>query len=172
MLDETPLLPLDVPPEVERLLRAAGAAWHDEARAERLVLDALALAPGALQPRISAYKFYFYRHRLSEALPQALACVDFAATALGLDRDWRRVSPGDAPFAALSPLPKLWLQALMAFGYVSARLGRDEDAREALGQVSLCDPKGILGAGRLLDVIARGGADEDEQSRDLLAETF
>lgn len=163
MLDETEMLPLDVPPEVEARLRAAGQAWHDERAAEKLVLEALELAPDALQPRISAYKFYFYRHRLEESLPHALACVEFAARQLGITRPWRQVEAGDAPFSALTPLTKLWLQALMAYGYGLARLGRFDEANEALAHVSRLDQRGTLGAARLLAVIARGGMDEDDE---------
>ena len=162
MLDDEDQLPLDAGPEVEALLRAAGEAWHAEATAEGLVLDALALAPDSLRTRVAAYKFYFYRHRLEEALPHALACVDFAAMRLGIARDWRAVEAADAPFSALIPVPKLWMQALMAYAYLLARLGRLDEARAALSKVARLDQQGRLGAARLMAVIDRGGIDDEE----------
>ena len=111
MLEDTDGLPLDLPDEARAALTEAGALWHDEAAAEAKVKKALALAPDALAARIGAYKFYFYRHRLAEALPHALSCVAFATAALGLPEDWRQIQPQDAAFVGtavtLAPLPKL-----------------------------------------------------------------
>ena len=165
-LDETDGLPLDLPEAVQDLLKQAGQSWHNEAEAEAKVLEALALAPDALATRIGAYKFYFYRHRLDEALPHALSCVAFAAEALGLDQDWRRIAPHDAAFVGtvvtLAPLPKLLMQTLIATGYVMARLGRIAEAEEALTKVLELDPTDRLGAGRMLVVVRRGGAEPDD----------
>lgn len=162
MLDDTAGLPLDLPPSVEAVLRRAGSVWHDKDACEALVLEALGMAPQALGTRIAAYKFYFYRHRLEACLPHALSCVHFAADRLGVERDWRKVAAGDADFASLLPLPKLWLQALTAYGYVLARLGRPE-GREALCHVAALDVSGKLGAARLVRVIDRGGEDEEDE---------
>jgi len=166
MLDETEGLPLDLPEAAQAALTAAGALWHSEAEAEAKVLEALALAPDALAVRIGVYKFYFYRHRLAEALPHALSCVAFATHALGLPEDWRRIGPGDAAFVGsavtLAPLPKLLMQTLIATGYVLARLGRIAAAEEALSKVVELDPTDRLGAGRMLAVVRRGGVDPDD----------
>jgi tetratricopeptide (TPR) repeat protein len=167
MLDESEGLPLDLPAEAEAALKDAGRLWHDEAAAEARVKEALSLAPDALAARIGAYKFYFYRHRLDEALPHARSCVAFALAALGLDEDWRRVGPGDAAFigsaVTLAPLPKLLMQTLIATGYVLARLGRIEEAEEHLGKVVELDSGDRLGASRLLTVVRRGGIEEEDE---------
>ncbi len=166
MLDEIDGLPLDLPDEAEAALKAAGAQWHDEAAAEAKVLEALALAPDALAARIGAYKFYFYRHRFDEALPHAQSCVAFAAHALGLSSDWRKIGPTDAAFVGsvvtLAPLPKLLMQTLIATGYVFARLGRIWESEEALSKVVELDPSDRLGASRLLATVRRGGVEEDD----------
>ncbi len=167
MLEEFEGLPLDLPAEAEAALKQAGQLWHDEAKAEAKVMEALALAPGALAARIGAYKFYFYRHRLEEALPYARSCVAFALAALGLGEDWRQVRPSDAAFVGsavtLAPLPKLLMQTLIATGYVLARLGRTPEAEEHLGKVVELDPGDRLGAARLLAVVRRGGIEEDDE---------
>ena len=166
MLDDTDGLPLDLPLEAEAALKAAGALWHEEAAAEAKVKEALALAPDALATRIGAYKFYFYRHRLDEALPHALSCVAFACDALGLSEDWRSIKPGDAAFVGsavtLAPLPKLLMQTLIASGYVLARLGRTAESEAFLGKVVELDPGDRLGASRLLAVVRRGGVEEED----------
>lgn len=166
MLDHLDGLPLDLPEAAQAALTEAGAQWHSEAAAEAKVQEALALAPDALAARIGAYKFYFYRHRLAEALPHAQSCIAFAAKALGLPEDWRRIGPHDAAFigtaVTLAPLPKLLMQTLIASGYVLARLGRIAEAEEALSKVLELDPTDRLGAGRMLAVVRRGGAEPDE----------
>lgn len=166
MLDDTDGLPLDLPEAAQAALKQAGLLWHDEAAAEAKVREALALAPDALAARIGAYKFYFYRHRLAEALPHALSCVAFALAALGLPEDWREVKPGDAAFVGsavtLAPLPKLLMQTLIAAGYVLARLGRIEEAEAHLAKVVELDPGDRLGAGRLLAAVRRGGVEEED----------
>ncbi|BAE49404.1 Hypothetical 198 kDa protein in nifW 5'region [Paramagnetospirillum magneticum AMB-1] len=166
MLDHAEGLPLDLPPAAEAALTEAGRLWHEEAAAEAKVKEALALAPEALATRIGAYKFYFYRHRLDEALPHARSCVAFALAALGLGEDWREVRPGDAAFVGsavtLAPLPKLLMQTLIATGYVLARLGRVEEAEAHLSKVLDLDPGDRLGAGRMLAVVRRGGVEDEE----------
>ncbi|RAU21698.1 hypothetical protein CU669_12035 [Paramagnetospirillum kuznetsovii] len=166
MLDQLDGLPLDLPEAAQAALKAAGAQWHDEATAEAKVREALALAPDALAARIGAYKFYFYRHRLDEALPHARSCVAFALDALGLGEDWRAVKPHDAAFVGtavtLGPLPKLLMQTLIATGYVLARLGRIAESEEALSKVVELDPTDRLGAARLLATVRRGGIEEED----------
>lgn len=167
MLDDTDGLPLDLPDGAQAALKQAGLLWHDEAAAEAKVLEALAIAPDALAARIGVYKFYFYRHRLGDALPHARSCVAFALAALGLEEDWRRVGPGDAAFVGsavtLAPLPKLLMQTLIATGYVLARLGRIEEAEAHLAKVVELDPGDRLGASRLLAVVRRGGVEEEDE---------
>jgi hypothetical protein len=166
MLEDSEGLPLDLPVAAEAALKEAGRLWHDEAAAEAKVREALSLAPDALAARIGAYKFYFYRHRLDEALPHARSCVAFALVALGLPEDWRRVRPMDAAFegsaVTLAPLPKLLMQTLIATGYVLARLGRIEEAEEHLGKVVELDSGDRLGAARLLATVRRGGVEEED----------
>lgn len=63
----------DLPQAAERALRAAGHDWQNEAASDGHPHDALALAPGRTVGQIAAYKFYLYRHGLTEALPYAQA---------------------------------------------------------------------------------------------------
>lgn len=161
MLDETGL-PLDVPQTAKAELAAAGAAWEDEARAEAHVRAAVAAAPEALAVRMGAYKFYLYRHRLEEALPHAVAILAQAARRLQLPHDWREVAAHHAAFDRIEPWPRLFLQALVAIGYAQLRLGRMEEGQAALAKAAALDPHDRLGAGRLMAVAERGGADGDE----------
>jgi tetratricopeptide (TPR) repeat protein len=151
----------ELPAAAERALRAVGLAWDDEATAEGHLYEALALAPGHLAVQIAAYKFYFYRHRLTEALPYAQACLAQTQRRNQLPADWRDVRSEDAAFTTLDPEPRMFLFTLVAYGYVLARLGRSEEARIALTKVADLDPADRMGARRLLAVIEGGGRDDD-----------
>jgi hypothetical protein len=114
----------ELPAAAERALRAVGLAWDDEATAEGHLYNALALAPGHLAVQIAAYKFYFYRHRLTEVLPYAQVCLAQTQRRNQLPADWRDVRPEDAAFTTLDPEPRMFLFTLVAYGYVLARLGQ------------------------------------------------
>jgi tetratricopeptide (TPR) repeat protein len=152
----------DLPAAAERALHAVGLDWQDEATAEGHIYEALALAPGHLAVQIAAYKFYFYRHRLEEALPYAQTCLAQILRRNQLPADWRDVRPEDAAFTSLEAEPRMVLFALVAYGYVLARLGRTEEGRLALTKVTELDPADRLGARRLLAVIDSGGQDGDD----------
>jgi hypothetical protein len=162
MLEGTEGLPMDLPPAAEAALAAVGAAWNDTAHAEALIGHALAAAPTALAVRMGAYKFYFYKNRLAEALPHAEACLAIAATSLGLPEDWRCVTVGDPALDEVRPFARFWLQALVAVGYVLARLDRLDEAKAALSIAAAADIHNRLGVARLLETIERGGLDEDD----------
>lgn len=138
-------------------LEGARAARTDMAAAETAVIRAVEQAPDDLQVRMGAYKFYFYNHRLAEALPHAGACLRLAARALGVAPDWRVVRAADAGFDTLDKPPRLYLQCLVALGYVQARLGATDEARALLGKVAELDARDRFGAGRLIDIINAGG---------------
>jgi hypothetical protein len=150
----------DLPAAAERALHAVGQDWHDEAAAERHIREALSLAPDHLTVQIAAYKFFFYRHRLAEALPYAQACLAETLRRNGLPADWREARPEQAAFATLEPEPRMFLFALVAYGYVLARLGREAEGRAALTKVAELDAEDRMGARRLLAVLDGGGRDE------------
>nr|WP_294504100.1 hypothetical protein [uncultured Rhodopila sp.] len=152
----------DLPAAAERALHAVGLDWQDEAAAEGHIYEALELAPGHLAVQIAAYKFYFYRHRLNEALPYARACLAETLRRNQLPADWRDVSPADAAFTSLDSEPRMMLFSLVAYGYVLARLGRIEEGRAALTKVTELDPDDRMGARRLLAVIDGAGRDDED----------
>lgn len=144
------------------VLADARLARSDPATAERAVMQALALAPDEVEANLAAYRFYFYNHRLAEALAQAATIVVQMARRLNIATDWRLVRTGDAAFSGLDEAPSLYLQALLAWGYGSARLGGIEEGRRALEKVVELDPRDRFGARRLLGVIVAGENVEDD----------
>ncbi|HVI52066.1 MAG TPA: hypothetical protein VM661_12705 [Candidatus Sulfotelmatobacter sp.] len=153
----------DLPAEAERALHQAGLAWADEISAEGHIREALALAPDHLAPRLGAYKFYFYRHRLADALPHAEACLAHAARRLGVGDDWRAVTAEQADFAEIDGDARFYLFSLMACGYLAVRLGRRDEGEVILSKVAALDPKDRLGAASLLAHLAKGGNDDEDE---------
>jgi tetratricopeptide (TPR) repeat protein len=150
----------DLPAEAERALHAVGLVWEDEAAAESHIRSALALAPGHLAVHYGAYKFYYYKHRLRDALPHVEAWVAEAIRRNGLPRDWRDVTPEHADFTHFDGDPRLFLFSLRAMGWLLARLGRIEEGRAALEKVAGLDPEDQMRARRLLAVL---DAHDDEE---------
>ncbi|MFL9826356.1 hypothetical protein [Rhodoplanes sp. SY1] len=148
-------------PAIRDLLAGALQARSAPVQAEAAVLGALALAPDSVEARLAAYRFYFYNHRLAEALPHADAIVVAMARRLNVATDWRLVGADDAPFGALDEAPSLYLQALLAWGYASLRTGATDDGVAALEKVVALDPADRFGARRVLAVVhARAHDDE------------
>jgi hypothetical protein len=144
------------------VLADARLARSDPATAERAVMEALDLAPDDVEASLAAYRFYFYNHRLVEALPQAATIVVQMARRLNIATDWRLVKAEDAEFSGLDEAPSLYLQALLAWGYGNVRLGELEEGCRALEKVVELDQRDRFGARRLLGVIAAGGREEDD----------
>lgn len=151
--------PHDDGPAIRDLLAGALQARSAPVQAEAAVLAALAQAPDSVEAQLAAYRFYFYNHRLGEALPHAAAIVVAMARRLNVATDWRLVDPDDAPFAALDEAPSLYLQALLAFGYASLRIGAAADGVAALEKVVALDPADRFGARRVLAVVAAHAAE-------------
>lgn len=132
------------------LERDGGAARSDPEKTEAALKQALAEAPWSEEVRLGAYRFYFYNHRYSEAIPHADALISHAARQLNLPADWRDVGPEDAAFTDHEFAPGLFLQCLIAWGYCHARLGDNDPAREALRKAAELDPTDRFGAAMVL----------------------
>jgi len=152
----------DIPPDIQALLGGAETAYEDPDRAEQALHAALDKAPDNLALRVATYTFYFYANRLRDAMPHAEACLALAANALGLPQDWRLVGPESASFSGFERPQRVYLKSLVALGYCRARLGDVEGAETILRKAASLDPADRVGAGRLADVVARGGIDDED----------
>lgn len=159
-----PVTPTMFSPEQRTLAALSGArhARSDPIAAEQAVAAALAQAPSDLDVRLAAYRFYFYNHRLDEALPHAHVIIALAARRLNISADWSKVVHDDAAFDEPLEAPGLFLQALLAWGYCAVRIGRRDEGRAAIAKVTELDAKDRFGAGRLLRVIDAHDQQEGE----------
>lgn len=162
MTDDRTALDADIPDEARAILGDAEAAYSDPDGADRAIRRAVACAPDNLSLRIAAYTFYFYANRYADAVDHAEACLALAAKALGQPADWRRVDAGTADFSGFGRPQRAYLKSLVALGYCKARLGDLDGGEAMLRAAARFDPEGRVKAGRLADVIARRGADPDD----------
>ncbi len=154
----------DLPLEIQAMLGDAETAYDDPDKADRALRAALEKAPDNLALRIATYTFYFYANRLRDAMPHAETCLAMAADALGVPRDWRLVGPGSACFEGFERPQRVYLKSLVALGYCQARLGDVENAEAILRKAATLDPEDRVGAGRLADVVARGGIEDEDDA--------
>lgn len=128
-------------------------ARTDPVAAERAIARALVLAPADIEMRLAAYRFYFYSHRLADALPHAEFIIRHAARRLNIAQDWTAVHARDVAFDCLEEVPGLYLQALLAWGYCKIRLQAWDEGCRALVKVAELDARDRFGSRRLLRVI-------------------
>ena len=143
-----------LPPAAEELIEAA-ARDYGTAEGERSLLYAHLMAPDHLTVLVGLYRYYFYQHRLGEALLVADRSMQLAAERLQLSADWRRVDEQDLGVAASLSfgLLRFYLLAMKAASVVLLRLGRTDEARERLVKLTSLDSRDQLGAAKLLEVV-------------------
>lgn len=149
-----------VAPEVEALIAEAGTVYGD-ARAEVLLHKAYFLAPEALLVLVALYRYYFYQHRLDDALRVADRALALVGARLGLPDDWRRLNPdyiGRAVMRSMGSL-RFYLSVFKAAGYIHLRLGRLETGRAMLEKLVELDSHDRFGGKVLLDTVVEAVAE-------------
>lgn len=140
-------------PKVEALLQQAGNLYG-EGEAEQPLQEALRLAPTSLNVLVAAYRYYYYQHRLEDALGIAGQALAVTAERLSIPLDWKlltlaHISQGGPSTMALV---RFHLLSLKAEAYLLLRLGRSAEGRAILEKLLELDAHNRLGAKQLLEV--------------------
>lgn len=141
-------------PTISDLIDAA-ARHYGEPEAESLLLRAYFLAPENLTVLVGLYRYYFYQHRLEDALIVAERALSVSAGQLQLNTHWQhmtRLHLGDAAQRSFGLL-RFYLIALKASTVVLLRLGDFAEARIRLQKLAELDSNDRLGVARLLEVV-------------------
>lgn len=143
-----------LPAAVEQLILQA-AREHGQESGELALLRAHLLAPENLTVLVGLYRYYFYQHRLEDALHVAERAMELAGRQLGLPAEWRHLDETRLGSAASSSfgLLRFYLLAMKAASVVMLRLGRINDSRARLQKLALLDSHDHLGAAKLLEVV-------------------
>jgi len=145
-----------LPLEIERLLLEAGACYGDgDCDAEAMLLRAYLLAPEQLVVLVALYRFYFYQHRLEDALLVANRALDVAGRRLDLPTQWQQLHPEHIGHAVMLSMVVLrfYLKALKAAGYLLLRVGDNASGEAMLEKLSELDRHDCLGGKALLDLV-------------------
>ena len=142
-----------LPPDVETLLQQAGELYGD-GEAEPLLVEALRLAPESLNVLVAAYRFYYYQHRLNDALNIAGLALAVTSRRLEIPADWNVLTSAHVSQAgpAAMALVRFHLLSLKAEAYLLLRLGRTMEGRAMLLKLLELDSHNRLGAKQLLEV--------------------
>lgn len=140
--------------DVARLLVAAADKYGSE-EAERLLLRAHLLAPQHLMVLVALYRFYFYQHRLEDALLVGESTLAVAGRRLDFPDSWvylREANLGAGVMRSMG-LVRFYLMVLKATGYLNLRLGNLETGRAMLEKLVALDSHDRIGGKALLDVV-------------------
>jgi len=140
-------------PEAESLIEQASELYGEEG-AELALLRAYMLAPEHLTVLVGLYRYYYYQHRLDEALVVAERAMQLVSRRLQLP-PWDRLEEIHLASAAQASfgLLRFYLLALKATCVVLLRQNNIEQARIRLQKLVSLDTQDQLGAGKLLDVV-------------------
>ncbi|HEY6896282.1 MAG TPA: hypothetical protein VI279_03395 [Rhodocyclaceae bacterium] len=146
-------------------LIAEAACHYGEPEAENKLLRAYFLAPSQLSVLVGMYRYYFYQHRLDDALIVAERALDVSARRLGLIGDWRDLGVhqiGEAVMRSMGLL-RFHLLALKASAVVLLRMERIEEAKQRLAKLLELDALDRLGVAPLLEVVSQRIAESDPE---------
>lgn len=143
-----------LPEGTETLLEQASEAGMDAA-AELPLLRAFVQAPTHLTVLVALYRYYYYSHRLQEALHVARQARVVAGAEMGFPDDWRDMDLLYLSAGARRSLGQVrfYLLSLKAEGFLYLRLAQYAAGRERLQKVRELDEADRLGAAALLAII-------------------
>lgn len=127
----------------------------ESSQSEAALLRAYFLAPQHPMVLVALYRFYYYQHRLEDALLVADRVLTTYAKRLQLPDDWRQLQTEQTLSIEQQNLTQLrfYLLALKGAGYLEMRLELFQSASERLNKVVALDDKDRLGAQALIDVL-------------------
>lgn len=144
--------PLD---ERVHALIADASERYGEGSAEDPLLEARAMAPESLTVLVALYRFYYYQHRLDDAVEIAEQALEITARDLALPADWRNLNEAHIARVALHSmgLLRFHLLCLKAEAYLKLRLGAEDEGKQMLRKLAELDSSNRLGARELLAVV-------------------
>lgn len=129
--------------------------------AELFLLKAFLLAPESLNVLVALNRFYYYQHRLEEALSATTKALAVIRSTLAVPDDWRDLQLShitEAPAEALTQI-RLYLFTLKAVGFLNMRLEKLDVSQAIFEKLVELDSKDRIGAQGLLDLVTKRKTD-------------
>ncbi|WP_455218914.1 hypothetical protein [Kaarinaea lacus] len=140
--------------ELAGMLIDQAAAEYGESDVEPLLLEAKKIAPEHLTVLVALYRYYYYQHRLEDAVEIAHQALAISGKRLGFPGDWKKLTNDHIGAGALVSMGmvRFYLLALKAAGYLNLRLLKWQTAIDMLLKVSELDEADRLGTSALLEI--------------------
>jgi tetratricopeptide (TPR) repeat protein len=130
--------------------------------AELSLLKAYFLAPESLNVLVALNRFYYYQHRLEEALSATLKALAVIRALIDFPEDWRDLQQShlsDAPADLLTQV-RLYLFTLKAIGFLNMRLENLDLSQAIFEKLAGLDSKDRIGASGLLELVIKRKGEE------------
>lgn len=143
-----------ISPEVAQLIDMAAANYGSD-EAELMLLRANFMAPQQLMVLVALYRYYFYQHRLEDALLVAESALAVAGRRLEFPDTWVYLHTANVGAGVMRSmgLVRFYLMVLKAAGYINLRLDHQETGQAMLEKLVELDSHDRLGGKALLEVI-------------------
>jgi tetratricopeptide (TPR) repeat protein len=142
--------------DVQGLIRSASELYGSGA-AELPLLQAYLRAPESLNVLVALNRFYYYQHRLAEALLIAEKALALIRRDLDFPEDWRQLEAkhiSGAPKDLLTRI-RLYLFTLKSIGFLHLRMHNLALSRGIFERLVMLDDKDRIGAKALLELVER-----------------
>jgi hypothetical protein len=152
--------------DVTRLLVEAADKYGSE-EAEGLLLRANLMAPQHLMVLVALYRYYFYQHRLEDALLVAESTLAVVGRRLEFPDSWhylREANVGAGVMRSMG-LVRFYLMVLKATGYINLRLGNYNAGKAMLEKLVELDSHDRIGGKALLDVLQQSMINDTNAER-------
>lgn len=142
--------------EVQALIKQA-AELYGSGDGELPLLQAYLRAPESLNVLVALNRFYYYRHRLIEALMISEKALAILRNDIEFPEDWRRLDSrliSEAPSVQLTKI-RLYLFTLKSIGFLHMRLDNLTLSRSIFEKLVELDAKDRIGAQGLLELVVK-----------------
>ncbi|MGR9052174.1 MAG: hypothetical protein ACU84J_05955 [Gammaproteobacteria bacterium] len=142
--------------EVQSLIQKAGNAYEN-GEAELPLLQAFLRAPDSMNVLVALNRFYYYQHRLTEALLISERALRIVTAKLRFPDDWQTLQLShisEAPKEQLSWI-RMYLFTLKSIGFLKMRLYALAESKAIFEKLVALDREDRIGAKGLLELVER-----------------
>jgi len=151
----------DIPEDVKHLLILASEHWEDTERSQQYMNDALAIAEDNIDVLVGAYRYFFYKSNPTMALTIAQKVLNKIQNAENLPENWEELKPILINRKNDSDAIRMYINAYAATGFVLAKMGKLEEAKEVTERVKEIDEKRESCATTVFEVLTAPPEEDD-----------
>lgn len=134
-------------------LIAQAAEDYSNGNAEFPLLRAYFLAPESLNVLVALNRFYYYQHRLEDALSATYKALAVIRASIDFPEHWQDLQQQHLDNTPNLTQVRLYLFTLKAVGFLNMRLHRLELSEQIFEKLISLDSKNRIGAQALMDLL-------------------